>query len=116
MSKVMVTVDIGRLPEMSYAMLQSISLLGNASTVLAEKCVDGITANRERCTELLEGNLSLATALAPHIGYDEAADIAKTAFKEGKTARQVARERKSLPDGRLDEVLDPRPMTEPGIR
>ena len=103
------------MPIMSYAMLQSISLLSNASSVLAEKCVDGITANRERATELLEGNLSLATALAPHIGYDEAASIAKTAFAEGKTARQVARERKSLPEDRLEKVLDPRPMTEPGI-
>jgi fumarate hydratase class II len=103
------------MPIMSYAMLQSISLLANASTVLAEKCVDGIEANRERATELLEGNLSLATALAPHIGYDEAAAIAKQAFREGKTARQVARERKSMPDDRLDEVLDPRPMTHPGI-
>ncbi|HUF11949.1 MAG TPA: class II fumarate hydratase [Longimicrobiales bacterium] len=103
------------MPVMTYALLQSISLLANASTVLADKCVDGIIANRERCTELLEGNLSLATALAPHIGYDEAADIAKTAFKEGKTARQVARERKSLPEDRLEQVLDPRPMTERGV-
>ena len=103
------------MPIMSYSMLQSISLLANASVVLAGKCVDGIEANRERCTELLEGNLSLATALAPHIGYDEAAAIAKVAFKEGKTARQVALERKSLDPKRLEEVLDPRPMTDPGI-
>jgi len=104
------------MPVMAYALLQSVALLANASNVLADKCVDGIEANRERCTELLEGNLSLATALAPQIGYDAAADIAKTAFKQGKTARQVAREKKVLPDERLDDVLDPRPMTEPGIR
>ena len=103
------------MPIMAHAMLQSITLLANASSVLADKCVDGIEANRERCEELLEGNLSLATALAPHIGYDEAATIAKVAFKEGKTARQVARERNSLPEERLAEVLDPKPMTEPGI-
>jgi fumarate hydratase class II len=82
---------------------------------MAEKCIDGITANEDRCLELLEGNLSLATALAPSIGYDEAAAIAKQAFKEGKTARAVARERKSLPDAELDEVLNARAMTEPGI-
>lgn len=104
------------MPIMAHAMLQSVSLLANASTVLAEKCVDGIEVDRERCAELLEGNLSLATSLAPHIGYDAAADIAKTAFREGKTAREVARERKVLDEERLDEVLDPRPMTEPGIR
>jgi fumarate hydratase class II len=103
------------MPIMAHALLESIALIGSASTVFAEKCVDGITANEDRCRELLEGNLSLATALAPTIGYDEAAAIAKQAFKEGKTARAVARERNSLPDAELDEVLDARKMTEPGI-
>jgi fumarate hydratase, class II len=103
------------MPVMTHAMLQSITLMSTASRALAEKCVDGIIANEDRCRELLEGNLSLATALAPKIGYDEAAAIAKQAFKEGKTAREVARERQSLPDDELDEVLDPRAMTEPGI-
>jgi len=103
------------MPVMAHALLQSVSLLSRACVVLADKCVDGITANEERCRELLEGNLSLATALAPKIGYDEAASIAKQAFKEGKTAREVARARQSLPDAELDEVLDARKMTEPGI-
>jgi fumarate hydratase, class II len=103
------------MPVMSHALLQSVSLLANASKVLAEKCVDGITANEDRCRELLEGNLSLATSLAPKIGYDEAAAIAKQAFKEGKTAREVARERKVLPDAELEKVLDARSMTEPGV-
>src|SRR5690606_15393189 len=104
------------MPVMAHALIQSITLLASAARVLADKCVSGITANEDRCRELLEGNLSLATALAPRIGYDEAAAIAKQAFKEGKTARQVARERSVLPDADLDAVLDPRPMTEPGIR
>ncbi|MBR9990199.1 MAG: class II fumarate hydratase [Gemmatimonadetes bacterium] len=103
------------MPVMAHALLQSISLLSSVSRVFAEKCIDGITANEERCRELLEGNLSLATALAPTIGYDEAAAIAKQAFKEGKTARQVAQERGSLPDEELDRVLDARGMTEPGV-
>ncbi|NLG61961.1 MAG: class II fumarate hydratase [Candidatus Cloacimonetes bacterium] len=103
------------MPIMAYALLQSTSLLANASTVLAEKCVDGIVANEERITELLEGNLSLATALAPSIGYDAAASIAKDAFKEGKTAREVARERGVLPEAELEKVLDAKAMTEPGI-
>jgi fumarate hydratase, class II len=103
------------MPIMAHALLQSITLLSNAARVLADKCVDGITANEERCRELLEGNLSLATALAPKIGYDEAAAIAKQAFAEGRTAREVARERQVLPDAELDEVLDARAMTEPGI-
>ncbi|MHB1169142.1 MAG: class II fumarate hydratase [Longimicrobiales bacterium] len=103
------------MPGMTYALLQSITLVANASTVLAEKCVDGIVANEERIRELLEGNLSLATALAPSIGYDAAAGIAKDAFKEGKTAREVARERGVLPEAELEKVLDARGMTEPGI-
>jgi fumarate hydratase, class II len=103
------------MPIMAHGMLQSITLLANASRVLAEKCVDGIVANEDRCRELLEGNLSLATALAPRIGYDEAAAIAKQAFREGKTARAVARERGTLTDAELDELLDARAMTEPGI-
>ncbi|HSJ30263.1 MAG TPA: class II fumarate hydratase [Longimicrobiales bacterium] len=103
------------MPVMTHALLQSITLLSNAARVLAEKCVDGIVANEDRCRELLEGNLSLATALAPKIGYDEAAAIAKQAFREGKTAREVARERNVLPEAELDEVLDARAMTEPGV-
>ncbi len=103
------------MPGMTYALLQSITLLANASTVLAEKCVDGIIANEDRIRELLEGNLSLATALAPSIGYDAAAAIAKDAFREGKTAREVARERAVLPEAELEKVLDAMGMTEPGI-
>jgi fumarate hydratase, class II len=103
------------MPVMAHALLQSITLLSSASRVLAEKCVDGIIANEDRCRELLEGNLSLATALAPNIGYDEAAAIAKQAFRDGRTAREVARERGVMPDAELDAVLDARAMTEPGI-
>jgi len=103
------------MPVMAYGLLQSITLLANSARVLANKCVRGITVNRERCRELLEGNLSLATALAPRIGYDLAAAIAKEAFHDGLTAREVARRRQVLPDDELDRVLDARAMTEPGI-
>jgi fumarate hydratase class II len=103
------------MPVMAYGTLQSISLLASAARAFAEKCIAGITVNEERIRELLEGNLSLATALAPTIGYDRAAAIAKQAFKEGKTARQVAREMEVLPEAELDSVLDARAMTEPGI-
>jgi fumarate hydratase class II len=103
------------MPVMAYGTLQSISLLAGAARAFAEKCIAGITVNEERIRELLEGNLSLATALAPTIGYDRAAAIAKQAFKEGKTARQVAREMEVLPEAELDSVLDARAMTEPGI-
>jgi len=103
------------MPIMTHALLQSISLLESASWVLAEKCVDGIIANEDRCRELLEGNLSLATALAPRIGYDLAAQIAKDAFKAGKTARELAYEKSGLSREEVDNIMDARKMTEPGI-
>jgi fumarate hydratase, class II len=103
------------MPVMAYSLLQSVSLLAAAARVLAEKCVDGIVANHDRIQALLEGNLSLGTALAPHIGYDAAAALAKEAFAQGRTVREVAREKGLLPEDELDRVLDPRAMTEPGI-
>jgi len=103
------------MPVMAYAFLQSVSLLTRVSHVFVEKCIAGITANEERCRELLEGNLALGTALAPRIGYDAAAAIAKEAFAQGKTVREVARAKGVLPEAELDAVLDPRAMTEPGI-
>ena len=103
------------MPIMTHALLQSISLCESASWVLAEKCIDGITVNEDRCRELLEGNLSLATALAPRIGYDLAAQIAKDAFKEGKTARELAYRKAGISKEEVDEILDARRMTEPGI-
>ncbi len=104
------------MPIMAYAMLQSIKILTNACRVLTSKCVEGIEANEARCRELLEGNLMLATSLAPAIGYDAAAAIAKEAYARGTTVREVAREKSGLPEEELDRLLDPRPMTEPGIR
>ena len=103
------------MPVMAHAMLQSIDLLSRCSEVFVDRCIAGIEANEDRCRELLEGNLSLATALAPKIGYDKAAGIAKQAFAEGKTARAVAREVSGLDEAELDVVMNPRAMTEPGI-
>jgi fumarate hydratase, class II len=103
------------MPVMGYALLQSIRLLSSAAAVLADRCVDGITANEDRITELLEGNLSLGTALAPHIGYDASAALAKEAFGQNRSVRDVAREKGVLPESELEKVLDARAMTEPGI-
>jgi fumarate hydratase, class II len=103
------------MPIMAHALLQSIGLLAAAARVMAEKCIDGILANEARCTELLEKNPSLATALAPRIGYDLAATIAKESFKRNRTAREVAYELSGLSKSEVDEIMDPRIMTEPGI-
>jgi fumarate hydratase class II len=103
------------MPVMAHALLQSIELLASSARVFAEKCIDGITVNEERATELLERNPSLATALAPRIGYDLAATIAKEAFKRKTTAREVAYELSGLNRSEVDEIMDARAMTHPGI-
>jgi fumarate hydratase class II len=77
--------------------------------------VVGIEANEERCREMVERSLALATALAPAVGYDEAAEIAKEAHRRGRTVRQVAEERGLLSPEELDAALDPHRMTEPGV-
>jgi fumarate hydratase class II len=70
-------------------------------------------ADRERCAALVEQSLAMCTSLAPLIGYDRAAEVAKESFRTGKTVRQVALERKLLPEDDLNKALDPRRMTEP---
>ena len=102
------------MPVMAHDLLESIRLLANVCDVFCEKCVKGIAANKERCAELVEWSMAMVTSLAPKIGYDRAADIAKEAVKVGKTVRQLCREQKVLPDAELDKALDPVSMTEPG--
>lgn len=102
------------LPVMAYNLLQSIELLAAASDNFAAKCIEGITANEERCKSLIEQSLAMCTALAPEIGYEAAAKLAKEAYRSGKTVREVAREQQVLTETRLNELLDPWRMTEPG--
>ena len=102
------------LPVMAYNLLQSIELLSTAATNFAVKCINGIKANEERCKSLIEESLAMCTALAPEIGYEAAAKLAKEAYKSGKTVRQMAKEQKILSEKRLTELLDPWRMTEPG--
>src|SRR4051794_25371116 len=101
------------MPVMAYNLLQSIELLSRAARVFADRCAAGIEANRERCEGLVEQSLAMCTSLAPVIGYDKAAEIAKESMKTGKTVREVAREKNVLADGELERVLDPRRMTTP---
>jgi fumarate hydratase class II len=100
------------IPLMARNLLDSIKLLAAASRLLAEKCVDGIEANRERNDHYAEASLSVATALNPFIGYDKAAEIVKEAAASGRSLREVARE-KGISDDVLDEALDYRAMARP---
>jgi len=102
------------MPVMAHNLLCSIRLLGNVIDILAEKCVSGIAANRVRCQELVELSMAMVTSLAPKIGYDRAAEIAKESAKTGRTVREIAREKKVLPEKELERALDPIKMTEPG--
>jgi fumarate hydratase class II len=102
------------MPLMTHNLLESIRLLSSGVRVFTDRCVSGIEANEKRCAELIEGSLAMCTSLAPLVGYDKAAAIAKEAFASGKTVRQVAKEKKVISDKELDKALDPMSMTEPG--
>jgi len=99
-------------PLMARNLLDSIKLLSAASRLLAEKCVDGIEANREQCERYAELTLSAAAALNPYIGYDKVGEIVKKASSSGRSLREVARE-EGVDDAVLDEVLDYRAMAKP---
>ena len=103
------------MPVMAHAMLQSIDLLAHSAEAFRTKCVEGIEADRERCRELLELNPSIATALNTAIGYDKASEVAKTAAKNRESVRAVVKKMDLLSDEKLDEYLDVRRMTEPGV-
>jgi fumarate hydratase class II len=100
------------IPLMARNLLDSIELLSSASRLLAEKCVDGIEANREQCERYAELTLSAATALNPFVGYDKAAEIVKEAASSGRSLREVAREH-GVPEDVLDRALDYRAMARP---
>jgi fumarate hydratase class II len=101
------------IPVIAHNLLQSIELLTNASRVFARRCVDGLEADVERCQSSLERSLALCTALAPVIGYDQAARIAKLAYESNRTVREVALEMSGLDESRLDQLLDPRNQAGP---
>jgi len=103
------------MPVLAQALLESITLLANIATAFADKCVAGIEVNTERAKELLEKNPSIATALNPYIGYDAASVVAKESAERGVSVRQVVAEKGLLPDDQIDEALDVRGMTEPGL-
>jgi len=104
------------LPVIARNVLESLRLLANASRLLAERCVDGITANADRCREYAESSPSVVTPLNRYLGYENAAKVAKQAVAERKTIREVVLEqgyveRGDLTQEQLDEALDVLTMT-----
>jgi fumarate hydratase, class II len=93
------------LPLIAHNLLQSIGLLAAATKLFADKCVEGITANREKCASNIERSLALSTHLVPSIGYDKAAAIAKEAYKTGRTIREVVIQKGLMSEEKLDELF-----------
>src|SRR5437867_4505183 len=103
------------MPVMAHNLLESVRLLAASAGNFADRCISGLEANEERCNEMIEKSLAMCTALAPEIGYDRAAAIAKESYATGKTVREIAAQKKILSRKRLNEILDPMRMTMPGI-
>jgi fumarate hydratase class II len=102
------------MPLIGDRILESINVLASSCNILASKCVMGIKANRERALSQVEGSLALVTPLAPALGYDMAASLAKEAWETGKSVRELLLERRIVPEEEVEELLDLRKLTGPG--
>jgi len=102
------------MPVMIDAFLESVTLLANVSDVFVDKLLAGLQVNKKQCEALIDQSLMMVTSLAPAIGYDNAAKVAKQAFKEGKTIRELVTEQGLVEPKKLKELLDPDAMTRPG--
>lgn len=102
-------------PVVVFNLLQSLDILRNVTRVFRERCVAGITANTERCRQMVENSVGLVTAINPHVGYEVASAIAKEALKYGRPVAEIVLEKGVLSKEELDVILDPFEMTKPGI-
>ncbi|MEW6719810.1 MAG: class II fumarate hydratase [Thermodesulfobacteriota bacterium] len=99
------------MPVMARNLLESVSLLSAAASLMAKRCVEGIAPNEKRCAELVEKSLAIITPLSVKIGYNRAAELVREAYRTGKTIREILVEKGELSPEEIDEVLDPRKMT-----
>ena len=104
------------MPVMAYNVHQSITLLARGVANFSKRCLQGLEADRERCEEMIEKSLALVTALTPRIGYDRAARLAKKAYDQRRTIREVVEEENILSREELSRILDPRSMISPGLK
>ena len=102
-------------PIIFYCMFQSIDTLGYAVETLVDNCIVGITANEERCRQLVENSVGIITAICPHVGYEKTADIAKKAINSNESVRSLIFKENIMDEEELSRILDPIHMTEPGI-
>ncbi|MDA1050415.1 MAG: class II fumarate hydratase [Planctomycetota bacterium] len=101
------------MPMMGQTVLESIQLLASCTRAFVDFCAEGMEANEKACEAAVEQSLSMVTSLNPHLGYEKTSALAKKAFKEDKTIRELCREEGVLPENTLNEALDPMSMTEP---
>ena len=102
-------------PIIFYCMFQSIDTLGYAVETLVDNCIVGITANEDRCRQLVENSVGIITAICPHVGYEKTADIAKKAINSNESVRSLILKENIMDEEELSRILDPIHMTEPGI-
>ncbi|OIJ16959.1 aspartate ammonia-lyase [Anaerobacillus alkalidiazotrophicus] len=102
-------------PVLVFNLLQSLSILENGIRVFTEYAVRGITANIDHCREMVEKSVGIVTAINPHVGYEVASRVAKEAIQTNRPVREICLERGILTEAELNEVLDPKEMTNPGI-
>ncbi len=103
------------MPVLVFNLYQSLDIMVYGAKIFNEKCLQGITPNRERCLQMVEESLGIITAISPHIGYEAASRVAKKALDTGKSLRQILLEEGMLTSEELNIILDPMEMTEPGI-
>jgi aspartate ammonia-lyase len=103
------------MPVIAWNALHASRILREAMRAFRTRCVDGLTADPDRCRELLERSTALATALSPYIGYAATAELAKESVRTGIPIHKLALDRRLLDPDRLQQILDPEAMTRPGI-
>jgi len=102
-------------PVLTFNLLQSLDILSNVVKVFTSRCVKGITANVQRCRQMVEQSVGIITAINPHVGYETATVIAKEAITTGRPIREIVLEKGILTEEELDIILNPQEMTKPGI-
>jgi aspartate ammonia-lyase len=103
------------MPVIAHNLLFTTDILANAVAKLVDACIVGITANQERCQQYLEDSLGMVTVLAPYIGYEAAAAVAKESAASGDSIVSIVRRKGLLPEQELTAILDPLPLTAPGV-
>jgi aspartate ammonia-lyase len=103
------------MPVIAYNLLFAMEILKNTVHQLTKSCIEGITANESRCMKYMEQSVGLVTVLAPHMGYAATAEVAKESMKSGRDLREIIISRELLSGEALDRILDPLPLTKPGV-